>query len=193
MHAAVIQADIGDFDKIAAERGISGASDKVISSYIELTQEALKHDPKPELVIWLETAYPSTFGNPAGYEDLKLERQIEGLVRSTGIPLLLAKDRADGKDFNALFLLPEPAAALGLGLRTYRKNILLLFGEYVPFTENNRFFRRYFLQIGNFGRGIGPDVVQIPIGRLPAARPRSRGRRFGPGRSSASEALFPNT
>ena len=149
------------------------AGARVISQYLELSLEALKQDPRPDFLVWPETSYPSTFRNPVTADELMHEHQMENLVRSQGIPLLFGGyDRANGKDFNALFTLSPvkneqiPTAAVPFpndDLQVYRKNILLLFGEYVPFTENWPLFAKLFPQVGNFGRGTGPEVIQIPL------------------------------
>lgn len=173
VHAGVVQANIGDFDKVAAEQGVRGAADSVLTTYFGLSEKALLLDPHPDFLVWPETAYPSTFRTPMTSDDLSRDQRVESFVRLRGTPLLFGGyDRADGKDFNAFFLLsPRPDASRtitqsvldpGGDLQTYRKNILLLFGEYVPFTENSSLFAKYFPQVANFGRGPGPEVLKIP-------------------------------
>jgi apolipoprotein N-acyltransferase len=131
-----------------------------MNKYFALSDEALAQTPRPDFLVWPETAYPSTFRTPMTPDDLARDERVENFVRDRGFPLLFGGyDRADGKDFNAFFALSPPEN----NLRVYRKNILLLFGEYVPFTENSRFFQKLFPQIANFGRGIGPDVLPVRI------------------------------
>lgn len=182
IQAAVIQGNIGDFDKIAAERGISGAADKVIDTFFQLSDQALALSPKPQLLIWPETSYPSTFRTPQTAEEMARDQRIERFVRSRGVPLLFGGyDHADGKDFNAFFYLsPTSQGGIESGgdLKTYRKNMLLLFGEYIPGAEQFQFIKSAFPQVGNFGRGVGPSVVE------------AGGVRTGP--IICYEALFPN-
>ena len=99
--------------------------------------------------------------------------RIESLVKNRRFPLLFgAYDRDRGKDFNAFYVLsPEPLSAdlldpirsVGDDLQYYRKNILLMFGEYVPFQDHIPMFNSLFPQVANFGRGIGPDVLNVPL------------------------------
>ena len=49
-----------------------------------------------------------------------------------------------------------------LDFQIYHKNILLLFGEYIPGMESIRWLKEMFPQIGNFGRGPGPEVFPLP-------------------------------
>lgn len=173
--AAAIQANIGDFDKILAERGLTGASDRVVTDYLKLSDEALALQPKPDFLVWPETAYPSTYRHPMTATDLMREQRINSWVKSQRVPLLFGGyDHDGGKDFNALFVLtPEaipsalydPFHANGADLQFYRKNILLMFGEYIPFQDYFPAIGRAFPQVGNFGKGIGPDILHIPVTR----------------------------
>ncbi|MEO5969453.1 MAG: hypothetical protein ABIQ95_05965, partial [Bdellovibrionia bacterium] len=58
---AAIQGNIGDFDKIAAENDVSTAALKVIDTFTSMTDQALSLSPRPEVIIWPETSFPSLF------------------------------------------------------------------------------------------------------------------------------------
>jgi apolipoprotein N-acyltransferase len=166
LQAGVIQGNIGDFDKLAAEHGIRGAAEKVLGTFFELSDKALMMHPRPDVLVWPETSYPSTFRTPTSATELARDQQVETYVRSRGVPLLFGGyDRAGGKDFNALYFLspkPEPGVAGEGDLAVYHKSILLLFGEYIPLSDKIQFLRDAFPQVGNFGRGPGPQVLTIP-------------------------------
>jgi apolipoprotein N-acyltransferase len=156
----VIQANIGDFDKIAAERGVRGAAEKVMQTFFTMTDQALAMTPRPQAVVWPETSYPSTFRTPETTDELARDQQLERFVRDRGVPLLFGGyDRAGGKDFNAFFFL-DPRAGES-DLQVYRKNVLLLFGEYIPGASFIKPLRDAFPQVGNFGRGAGPEVLRV--------------------------------
>jgi apolipoprotein N-acyltransferase len=157
VQVAAIQANIGDFEKVAAERGLAGAAYQVLDSYSSLTRETMRLDPKPQLVVWPETSYPSTFGKPHSEIETRLEGLVQGLVQEIQVPLLFGGyDTAQGKDFNSFFFL-SPLERL----QTYHKNILLIFGEYIPGADSFELIRKAFPQVANFGRGRGPEVVSI--------------------------------
>ncbi len=185
VNAAAIQANIGDFDKIAAERGIRGAADKVLATYIDLSEQALGLEDKPDFLVWPETAYPSTFRKPSTPDDLFRDQKIEELVKARGVPLLFGGyDRTirPAQDFNALFALAPDG-----DLQIYQKNILLLFGEYIPGAQWITSIKTMFPQVGNFGRGIGPSVLKV---RVPRTRIPSGEIGFSP--VICYEALFPD-
>jgi apolipoprotein N-acyltransferase len=189
LQVGVIQANIGDFDKIAAETGQATAADRILDKFFELSDAALKLDPKPEVLIWPETSYPSTFRTPHTLGEFALDSRVEGYVRSHNIPVLFGGyDHIDRKDFNAFFFLSprkDPGLVGGGDLQIYRKNILLLFGEYIPGADTFTFLKTMFPQVGYFGRGIGPDVLKVV--RADATQPD-----IPVGPIICYEALFPN-
>lgn len=210
VRAAAIQGNVGDFDKVAAERGIRGAAEKVLTTFFALSDQALDQfsspQEKPAFLVWPETTYPSTFRTPNTSDELMRDLKVESFVKSRGVPLLFGGyDRLSGKDYNALFLLSPLALSPSTDgnatssnqlastafsekrdLQIYRKNILLLFGEYIPGAEQIRFIREAFPQVGNFGRGPGPELLSIP---LPPGHPLPA-LRVNP--VICYEALFPN-
>jgi apolipoprotein N-acyltransferase len=155
---AVIQANIGDIDKLAAESGYREAADRIVEAYLALSREAVASEPRPHALVWPETSYPSAFRVPRSSAELLREQRIEAFARDNGIPIWFGGyDRRGGKDFNSLFFL-----APNLELQTYHKSILLLFGEYIPGMESLPWLLEAFPQIGNFGRGAGPSVFSLP-------------------------------
>lgn len=189
LQVGVIQANIGDFDKVAAEQGVRGAARKVLDTFYEMSEEALRLEPKPQVLIWPETSYPSTFRTPGNSEEFARDQQLQSFVNHTGVPLLFGGYDHEGRqDFNALFYLnPKRSdtvltSSVEAELQTYRKNILLLFGEYIPGAEQFNWIKTAFPMVGNFGRGKGPEVLTIDT-------------REGPVKSSpviCYEVLFPD-
>ena len=171
--AGVVQANIGDFDKLASERGISGAAEKVIETFLTLSDRTLSKEPRPQFLIWPETAYPSTFRKPRNATENSRDQRIESYANQRKIPILFGGyDRDESKDFNTLFMIsPRTAPQGGRGagvdpqsdLQIYHKSILLLFGEYIPFYYDIPFIRQTFPQVANFGRGLGATTYPIQL------------------------------
>lgn len=154
---AAIQANIGDFEKIAAKQGVFKAAESILNTFIELSNQALGMHPKPEVVVWPETSYPSMFGKPNAWFEYLLDQTLLDYSRSIGVPLLFGGyDRIGKNDYNAFFFLSPDEKQ-----QVYHKSILLMFGEYIPGIDSIPLLKKYFPQIGNFGRGIGPQVFKI--------------------------------
>ena len=166
LQLGVIQANIGDFDKIASETGVRGAGQKVMETFYSMSDQALLMNPKPEALIWPETSYPSTFRNPMNSEEFGRDRGVEAFVKSRGVPLLFGGyDRDKVLDYNAFFYLAPNPQTDG-DLQVYRKNILLMFGEYIPGADYFPWLKKAFPMVGFFGRGPGPQVLTIPTKNL---------------------------
>ena len=174
---AAIQANIGDIDKIASETGNFAAAEKIVGTYLSMSEKALTLSPRPAAIIWPETAYPSLFGHAVGLADRDREMRIQNLVIQNHVPLLFGGYDSDGrKDFNSLFILtPE-------SMRVYHKNVLLPFGEFIPIVGGFKWVEKLFPQVGNFGLGPGPEAIPVKLGDNQVVR-------FGP--VICYEALFP--
>jgi apolipoprotein N-acyltransferase len=177
----VIQANIGDIEKIAAQKGLRAAAENVITKYSTLSDQALKTNPRLDALVWPETAYPSNFRTPETSDELARDQYVERYVRSRGVPLLFGGyDRNQQKDYNSFFFLSPTADSNGQDLQTYHKNKLLIFGEYIPGMEYMPLISRWFPQVANFGRGNGPEVLNIPTRKIKVSP------------IICYEALFPN-
>jgi len=103
----VIQANIGDYEKVAAETGARGAADRILGSYFHHSESSLD-DPtgKPDFLLWPETAYPTTFRSPRTPRERQRDSAITEFVESRDIPLLFGGyDRNEPMEYNSLFLL----------------------------------------------------------------------------------------
>jgi apolipoprotein N-acyltransferase len=154
---AAIQGNIGDFDKVAAENDVSSAALKIIDTFTSMTDQALNLSPRPEVVIWPETSFPSLFRQPFTQLEIQINNRVEDYVRDHGVPLLFGGyDRQFGKEYNSFFFLQSNG-----DLQTYHKSKLLMFGEYIPGADSIQFFKDSFPQVGNFGKGPGPQVFEV--------------------------------
>ena len=196
LQVGVIQGNIGDFDKLASETGSRGAARKILETFFTMSDQALRLTPKPEVLVWPETSYPSTFRTPQNTDELFRDQSVEHYVKDRKFTLLFGGyDRYKQKDYNAFFFLsPHGESSLGSpgDLQIYRKNILLLFGEYIPGMESIKFLREQFPQIGNFGRGEGPSVLKIYRDVSLGAKHPTELPAISVGPIICYEALFPN-
>ena len=163
---AMIQANIGDFMKVAAERGTAGASNQVIQSYLNLSLQASKglasfgNKTVPDIILWPETAYPSLFGHSIALADQQIERAVKDFSNHFSGTLLFGGYDQDAfrNDYNSLFFL----GGSDKKNEVYHKNILLTFGETLPFADSFPEMKTWFPNMGFFGRGPGPEVHQVP-------------------------------
>jgi apolipoprotein N-acyltransferase len=173
----VVQGNIGNLQKFSA-RTREDARDEIVRRYFRLTLQGLANAPgrAPDVTVWPESAFPNLL--PARPPDTGNAGALTAFVRSLAVPLVTGApgyDETAGKKTNALFFIGRDG---GMADPPYAKTRLLMFGEYVPFSETFPGLRRWFPRAGNFARGAGPGVRRIA------------GLRVGP--QICYEGLFPD-
>lgn len=164
----LVQQNLEEVEKMAARTSSREAITFTVGKMLEHTKTLAAE--KPDLIIWPETSYPMAFPtNPElqrgrvlnGYANL-----VKSVVEETKIPLLFGSYESEGQlDYNsALILGPD-----GNVLTGYRKQILLMFGEFIPLTGTFPSLKELNPQMGDFGRGPGPMPTLFPWkgGHLP--------------------------
>jgi apolipoprotein N-acyltransferase len=163
----IVQANIGQFDKIQAEVNLKGSSQSevqqvVMERYFKLTDEALAKYPETEVIVWPETAL-------ADYLDLAyLSRpralRLRAKVREWNRALLTgAYSREAGTDkvYNGFFVFDAQGNLTGPG---YRKSHLLAFGERLPFGDVFPWLYKILPFVSSFQAGHGPQITPLPLG-----------------------------
>jgi apolipoprotein N-acyltransferase len=163
LHASIIQANIGDLEKVMAEKGQGYQSD-IVRTFIRLSTAAVKERPNTELLIWPETAYPDYLDNFNAQN--RLRHQLAAGLSPLGKTLLAGAYSKDPPGtvpmrltYNGLFLVDSAGMQVG---PPYHKTDLLAFGEYLPLSERFPSLLKLLPFIANFGRGKGPEVLNFP-------------------------------
>jgi apolipoprotein N-acyltransferase len=163
LKVSIIQADIGNMEKVYAEKG-QGFQDEILNKFLRLTRKAVAETPNTELIIWPETAFPDYLD--AWNSQARIPLLLAAGLQPLGKTLLTgayAKDAPGEKSprqtYNALFLVDSNARQIG---KPYHKTDLLVFGEYLPFSERFPILLKLLPFIANFGRGQGPEILTYP-------------------------------
>lgn len=151
LKVALIQANIGSLEKVSAQSGILEKVTYVIEQHEKLTEQALRQEPKPDLIVWPETALPFQLDGLT-----KHAARIKADVLRWNVPLITGgysqSAAKSWKDYNTAFFI-EPKGDGTFKLDKYFKIILLAFGEYLPFGDFFPKLYQMFPQIGGFERG----------------------------------------
>jgi apolipoprotein N-acyltransferase len=165
IEALVVQANIGNLEKIQAEKG-RGYQLSIIDDHLQLMRDFRINKPdlfnSSDVIIWPETAFPDFLDR----EHLGFSRPSYLLRAMTDFqkPFLGGAYSRENRefpleslDYNALFLLNPDGSSLS---PPYRKTHLLIFGEYLPLTDTFPFLLKWFPFVSNFGRGPGPSLLK---------------------------------
>ena len=157
---AVIQGNIGNFEKLYAElREDFGRP--IVKKYSDLSRMAVEKFPDAQILVWPETAFPHLLDVHAHYQPLAI--QVRNLAAELKTPLLSGGYSAEygGRDtYNGLFFINTASQT---PYPPYRKSILLVFGETFPFSEYIDYMGKLFPNQGQFGRGRGPTVFDFTL------------------------------
>lgn len=161
VNATIIQANIGNLEKVYAEQG-RGYQETITRRFTTLSQEAFVKFPDTDIFIWPETAFPDYLDTHLlGRKHTNILAESMGAMGRPIITGAYSKDersdvKVDQSTYNALFLVDAQGNNLD---KPYRKTELLAFGEYLPFSEKFPFLLKLFPFVSNFGRGHGPDIM----------------------------------
>jgi len=162
----VVQAGVAQYDRLRAEVGTHEAVRRILDAQIAVSRRLLD-GATPDVLVWPETVYPTTFGAPKSDDGAAFDRLIAGLVVATGRPLVFGAYDADGGvEYNAAFFL-EPDGAGGVTFATYRKAALFPLTERVPAWLDRPAVRARLPWLGSWRPGTGAAVVPL---RLPGGR-----------------------
>lgn len=161
----VVQANITNYGQLAADMGTYDALRMILDTHYKLSDELMK-DTKPDLLVWPETVYPTTFGSPKSEDGAEFDQDLSQFVGQRQMPLIFgAYDLEEGREFNAAMFLgpvgnPEEKR---LELGVYRKTMLFPLTEWVPEFMDTPWVRGLLPWMGTWKRGPGPRSVDFPL------------------------------
>lgn len=154
--ATLVQANIGNLEKIYAEKGV-GYQRSILERYFSLSRQAVEADPGTQLLIWPESAVPEyldAHNTQRRYAQLFFDG-VRDVNRDlfTGAYSNDTPETRPREDYNGIFLFDGQGRALG---PSYHKTNLLIFGEYAPLGHLFPILRKWNPGGEGFGRGSGP-------------------------------------
>lgn len=158
----IVQANITNYDKLRAEKGAYETVRTVLDTHFALSDE-LRARSAPDLLVWPETVYPTTFGAPKSEAGAAFDEEIGAYVAKTGVPLVFGAYEGAGDDeYNAAFFL-TPATDGKVGRASYRKHMLFPLTEWVPEALDSEALRSVLPWAGRWKRGPGAEVVRVGL------------------------------
>jgi apolipoprotein N-acyltransferase len=162
IRAAIAQANIGNVEKLASERGGRDAVIDVLRRYGELSDREVTGPRRPDLLVWPETAYPLAWGARRTAADDEIERELKTYARERNVAMVFGGyHREGGTEFNsAIALAPDGSSSV------YHKFILVPFAETYPFPAS-------LARAPLFGAGGTPRTLDLALpGPAAGAPPR---------------------
>lgn len=158
----VVQANVGNFLKVASESGDVDSLKSITERYQELSVKNPSFNP--DLIIWPETAYPHSFSVndenlPVIFQTIMAQTQAEILIGGyVDDPTKDPYDRYESV-YNSSILMGENKLR-----SSYFKNILIPFGETLPFGPFNQGIAQIVPAVSLFARGEGTPLMETKSG-----------------------------
>jgi apolipoprotein N-acyltransferase len=174
----VVQANIGIHEKFHPNL----AADQ-LETHQQLSLKLIQQGA--ELLVWPESSYPYYFLRQQAHDwPAGDRRQVQ---RGFDKPILFGSlTLSDKYPYNSALLLDATGNLRG----HFDKNILMVFGEYIPFYEQMQWLHRLIPETSNFARGT--DVAVLPLERSPLATSGGDGKTINLGPMICYEDIFPS-
>ena len=159
LRMGLVQSNIVDYERLRRERGAGVVVREVLDTHYAMSHDAVEHQ-KVQALLWSETVYPTTFGQPKSEAGGELDREILGVVNAAGVPLVFGTYDSDAAgEYNAAAFVAPDTGLLGL----YRKTRLFPFTEALPAWLDVSAVRGWLPWAGTWRAGTGARVFPLRL------------------------------
>lgn len=159
LRMGLIQANMSDYERQREQQGAYAVVQDILKRHFAMSYDAIERQ-RADAVLWSETAYPTTFGQPKSQAGAEFDREIVANVNAARVPFMIGTyDRDGAGEYNAAALVPPDSGAPLF----YRKTRLFPLTEYVPAWLDSPALRRLLPWTGNWQPGNGARVLPLRL------------------------------
>ncbi|NHZ89900.1 apolipoprotein N-acyltransferase [Massilia sp. CCM 8733] len=159
LRVGLIQSNIVAYDRQRQERGTHAVVREILDTHFAMSYDAVVRQ-RADAVLWPETAYPTTFGQPKSEAGADFDREILAIVNAAGVPFVFGTyDRDSAGEYNAAAFVQPGTGLTGF----YRKTRLFPLTEYVPAWLDGPRLRRALPWTGDWRAGNGARVFPLRL------------------------------
>lgn len=157
IQVALIQSNITDYARLREELGTYAAVRQVLDTHFALSRSAIEQHGA-EVLLWSETVYPTTYGQPQSPAGADFDHEILQFVQDTGVALMFGTYERDAAgEYNVAAVLTPERGVLG----RYRKTHPFPFTEQVPAWLDGAWLREWLPWTGTWLAGDGARVFPL--------------------------------
>ena len=159
LRLGLVQSNITDYERQRREKGSGAFVREVLDTHFAMSYDAVERQ-HVDAVLWSETVYPTSFGQPKSEAGAELDAEIQSMVDAAGVPFVFGSyDRDEAGEYNAAaFVLPK-TGLLGM----YRKTRLFPFTEALPAWADTPTVRAWLPGAGAWKPGTGARVFPLRL------------------------------
>lgn len=170
INVRLVQANISNFLKVAAEGGGYASVAQVLDTYRKLSLEPFFNKQRIDLIVWPETAYPYPINTAK--EDLAqtvLPNIFGEIIQEQMSELLIGgydhyKNNPEGGHFKTEYNTAFFIDSMGKLKDTFHKHILIPFGETLPLGPLNKTISKYVPEMAFFAEGKKYPLFKLESG-----------------------------
>lgn len=170
INVRLVQANISNFLKVAAEGGGYASVAQVLDTYRNLSLEPFIDNERIDLIIWPETAYP--YPIYTAKDDLSktiLPNIFAEIIQEQMSELIIGgydhyKDNPNGSHFKTEYNTAFFIDSMGKLKNTFHKHILIPFGETLPLGPLNETVSKYVPEMAFFAEGTKYPLFHLESG-----------------------------
>lgn len=159
LRVGLVQANIIDYEGLRRTHGAHAVVRRVLDTHFAYSRRAVG-EHAVDALLWSETVYPTTFGQPRSEAGAEFDRELLAFARQLRVPLVLGTyDRDAAGEYNAAAFLAPDDGLLGM----YRKTHLFPFTERVPAWLDHAWLRARLPWTGAWVAGNGARVLPLRL------------------------------
>ncbi len=159
LRMGLVQSNIVDYERLRRERGAGEVVREVLDVHAAMGHDAVVRH-QVQALLWSETVYPTTFGQPKSEAGAEFDREILGMVEAAGVPLVFGTyDRDAAGEYNAAAFVAPGTGLLGF----YRKTRLFPVSEAVPAWLDGPLLRGWLPSAGSWRAGDGARILPLRL------------------------------
>lgn len=159
LRIGLVQANITDLDARRRTLGSYEAVRGVLDVHLAMSHDAVERQ-RADAVLWTETIYPTTFGQPRSEAGAALDADIRTLVDAARVPFVFGTYERDAAGEYNTAAIVEPGRGL---LAHTRKTRLFPLTEQVPAWLDGPWLRRALPWAGGWQAGTGARVLPLRL------------------------------
>ncbi len=159
LRIGLVQANITDIEERRRAQGGYEVVRELLDTHFAMSYDAVERQ-RADAVLWSETIYPTTFGQPKSEAGAEFDREILAIVDAARVPFVFGTyERNAGGEYNAAALVEPGRGLVGF----YRKTRLFPLTETVPRWLDGPLLRRWLPWAGTWQAGDGARVLPLRL------------------------------
>lgn len=155
----LVQANITGYEQRRREQGAAAVVREVLDTHFAMSWDAVERQ-HVDAVLWSETVYPTTFGQPKSEAGAALDAEVQATIDAAGVPFVFGTyDRDAAGEYNAAAVVQPGAGLVG----RYRKTRLFPFTEALPAWADHPAVRAWLPGAGHWRAGDGARVFPLRL------------------------------